>query len=354
MEVIDYGPDPATIRRRLAEAEAAIERLTAERDEARAEVERARRCGVEPSAEDARNIARAWSSHVWLSACDVGSDSDAPTNAELYDDAGAHTICDACDRGAGPTHSDLARARSAAFLAELERRGFEDGETIPADVLAMDEAPDGFNGWPDALSIEHDEDCPIRLLLEQAEALEEVRAQVERVRKSGAAVAVPASGLHTVRCADCDGPPVSAGEPVEHASTCPHVTVPPCVSDADVVAAAHEMARLFRHHATAPWWRALVRLVVTCEHPRADGPLALDEGDNVNALADLLSLVVDGVVVEGVAAKAVVDAIAEWTPEQRDDAEAWATAVHLDASDNHGIDVPPEPAHVLALRRALA
>lgn len=178
MEVIDYGPDPATIRRRLAEAEAAIERLTAERDEARAEAERARRCGVEPAidVEDARNIARAWSARVWLSACDVGSDS-APT------DAGAHTICDACERGVGPTHTDLARARSAAFLAELARRGIGDGVPIPDDVSAMEEAPKGFDEWPDPLTIEHDEDCPIRFLLEQGEELAAARGRVGRMQR---------------------------------------------------------------------------------------------------------------------------------------------------------------------------
>lgn len=124
------------------------------------------------SMEDAKNIARAWSTTVWLSACDVpGSD-----------EVGASTLCAACDGAAGPTHGDLARERSAAFLAEVKRRGIEDGETIPADVLAMDEAPDGFDGWPDALSIEHDEDCPIRFLLEQTADLAAERERVERLR----------------------------------------------------------------------------------------------------------------------------------------------------------------------------
>lgn len=71
------------------------------------------------------------------------------------------------------------------------------------------------------------------------------------------------------RCADCDANPVLKSEPVQHTAVCPHVTVPAQVTDAEILEQAREMAVLFRKEQTAPWWRALQRLVVMCE--RATG-----------------------------------------------------------------------------------
>ncbi len=113
------------------------------------------------------DIARAWSSHVWLSAWEIGDPGAS--------DAGAYTHCDVCEQCVGPSHAALAHARSAACLAEISRRGIENGSPIPADVLAMDEAPEGFDAWPDALSIEHDEDCPVGAMLRLSAALRQVR-----------------------------------------------------------------------------------------------------------------------------------------------------------------------------------
>ena len=71
----------------------------------------------------------------------------------------------------------------------------------------------------------------------------------------------------TSTCLYCDGQPVLADEPLEHSSACPLLTVPAEVDDAALVAQAREVATLFHHHATGPWWRALCRLVVMCERP---------------------------------------------------------------------------------------
>lgn len=38
--------------------------------------------------------------------------------------------------------------------------------------------------------------------------------------------------------------------------------------------------------------------------------------------------------------------IETWTPAEREEARAWAAAVHLSASDNDDVVVPPEPEHV--------
>lgn len=38
----------------------------------------------------------------------------------------------------------------------------------------------------------------------------------------------------------------------------------------------------------------------------------------------------------------VLEEVEAWTPEQREQAENWAAAAHLEASDND-IDVPPKP-----------
>lgn len=42
------------------------------------------------------------------------------------------------------------------------------------------------------------------------------------------------------------------------------------------------------------------------------------------------------------------EAISTWSDEQCQQAEAWAVAAHLYASDNHDVDVPPMPACVAA------
>lgn len=40
-----------------------------------------------------------------------------------------------------------------------------------------------------------------------------------------------------------------------------------------------------------------------------------------------------------------------WTTGQREAAERWAGALHVHASDHDDVPVPPEPAHVIAIRR---
>lgn len=45
-----------------------------------------------------------------------------------------------------------------------------------------------------------------------------------------------------------------------------------------------------------------------------------------------------------------IEAIAGWTDMQCMQAEQWAMALHLNASDNDGIEVPDMPAHVAAHR----
>jgi len=112
------------------------------------------------------DIARRLSTAVWLSACDDSEPGNRP---------GAHVLCDVCDGGAGPTHTALAVERSAAFVVELDRRGIGEGVAIPADLIAMNDAPAGFDGWPDALEIEHEAWCPVGRMLELAALAEIVR-----------------------------------------------------------------------------------------------------------------------------------------------------------------------------------
>lgn len=55
------------------------------------------------------------------------------------------------------------------------------------------------------------------------------------------------------------------------------------------------------------------------------------------ALSDLLSLVMHE-------DTPPATAVARWSPERRREAEAWAAATHLHASDHDDVEVPPEPA----------
>ncbi len=64
--------------------------------------------------------------------------------------------------------------------------------------------------------------------------------------------------------------------------------------------------------------------------------------------ADLVSLVVCW---PRTVDRRVREVIATWTEQQCDQADAWAGALHLRASDNDDVDVPAEPAHVYELRR---
>jgi hypothetical protein len=73
------------------------------------------------------------------------------------------------------------------------------------------------------------------------------------------------------RCSDCQATPVEKPEPIQHEPSCPQVCIPKRVSDAEIVAAAREMAGLYRCFSSAPWYRAVLRLVVMCERPSA-GP----------------------------------------------------------------------------------
>lgn len=72
----------------------------------------------------------------------------------------------------------------------------------------------------------------------------------------------------TTSCIYCDAAPVPQGDEIEHDASCPIVTVPAAVDNDAIVAQACEVARLFHHHATGPWWRAQCRLVVMCERRR--------------------------------------------------------------------------------------
>ena len=38
------------------------------------------------------------------------------------------------------------------------------------------------------------------------------------------------------------------------------------------------------------------------------------------------------------------EGIASWSPEEREEVVAWASAIHFTASDNEGIEIPPKPA----------
>ncbi len=61
----------------------------------------------------------------------------------------------------------------------------------------------------------------------------------------------------------------------------------------------------------------------------------VDRGLTDQVLADLLSLV---------SVTVSPDQVATWTPEQREQAAEWASLVHLSASDNDDVKVPPRPA----------
>ena len=131
--------------------------------------------------ERANRIARRESTHVWLTdeQWDVPLDERAPG-----DRPGAHTLCDACDAAAGPTHTALAMERSKMFRDELERRGVrccdengEGGDPIPEDLRALSwEAPEAFDDWPDALAIEHEAGCPVGMMLQIAQRFGPFRA----------------------------------------------------------------------------------------------------------------------------------------------------------------------------------
>ena len=75
---------------------------------------------------------------------------------------------------------------------------------------------------------------------------------------------------------------------------------------------------------------------------RHAGAVDLSEpGFDAQVTVDLLSLVMCG-------PGPTVEAVRAWTPEQVSEAEAWAGACHLSASDHDDIEVPLRPLHTFA------
>lgn len=82
-----------------------------------------------------------------------------------------------------------------------------------------------------------------------------------------------------------------------------------------------------------------VSMADDCAACAANEPAAPWKRDNA-VTADVLSLVCDHEVPPEV--------IETWTDDQVREAEMWAGAVHLRASDNDDVPIPPTPAHVAA------
>lgn len=148
--------------------------------------------------ERAEAVARERVSTVWVPASDLdGAEVDPDFPESGWENGwGAYALCDCCDGSSPPNAVELSAARSAEFRRVLVERGIQDGEVIPPDLLALDDAPEGFDDWPDALSIEHIDGCPIGLLLDLTKPLTST-----------------APGDQGTLCLGCGNIPIWVGEP---------------------------------------------------------------------------------------------------------------------------------------------
>lgn len=86
------------------------------------------------------------------------------------------------------------------------------------------------------------------------------------------------------------------------------------------------------------------RLVLEVERVEEAPPMRVDDPERT---LDMLMLVEE--FDRGEDSENALATVIGWTPEQREEAERWAGAVHLAASDNDDVEVPPRPAHVAEL-----